>query len=55
MELTKRILFKDKQKISIFLPEDKIKEFRVKAAERGISLSRFFELAGMAVPSEFFK
>ena len=53
--MKKKTLFKDKQKVSIFLPKDKVKEFRVKAAAEGMSLSDFFEHAGTATPSEFFK
>ncbi len=38
--------FKDKKRVSIFLPEEKEKEFKMKAVEAGVSLSQFLETAG---------
>lgn len=38
--------FKDKKRVSIFLTEEKEKEFKMKAVDAGVSLSQFLETAG---------
>lgn len=43
------IPFKNKKRVSIFISEDKEKEFKKKAIEAGVSLSQYLEAAGTVI------